>query len=118
MTDDNQDLYDDDLDDVEIIEEYDDETAATGFGGTEFAIGLIVGVALGAVVALLAAPQAGVRTRRDLGRKARRIRHDVEDRWDHAQRDLQRNVRRGKRKIRGKVEKAAKKTRKAVKRLA
>lgn len=117
MTDDDQELYDDDLDELEIVEEDDDDLAAPGFSGPEFAAGLILGAVLGAVVALLAAPQAGTRTRRDLGRKARRIRHDVEDRWDGAHRQVKRKVRRRKRKIRGKVEKATKRTRKAIERL-
>jgi gas vesicle protein len=73
-----------------------------------------VGAVLGAVVALLAAPQAGTRTRRDIGRKARRIRHEVEDRWDGAHRQVRRKVRRRKRKIKGQVEKVTKRTRKAI----
>ncbi len=117
MTDDDQDLYDDSLDEIDIDEEDDDEMAATGFRGPEFATGLILGAVLGAVIALLAAPHTGARTLRDLGRKARRIRHDVEGRWDGAQRDLRRQVRRRKRKIRGQVKKATKGTRKAIKRL-
>lgn len=117
MTDDDQDLNDDILDELEIDEEDDDEMPATGFRGPEFATGLILGVVLGAVVALLAAPKAGARTRRDLGRRARRFRHEVEDRWDGAQRDVRRRVRRRKRKIRGQVEKVTKRTRKAIKQL-
>ena len=117
MTDDDQELYDDVLDELEIDEEDDDDLAAPGFRGPEFATGLILGAVLGAVIALLAAPQAGARTRRDLGRRARRIRHDVEDRWDGAHRDVRRQVRRRKRKIKGKVEKATKRTRKAIERL-
>ena len=113
MTDDDQDLYDDSLDEIEMVEEEDDEMAAAGFRGPEFATGLILGAVLGAVIALLAAPH----TRRDLGRKARRIRHDVEDRWDGAQRDLRRQVRRRKRKLRGQVKKATKRTRTAIERL-
>lgn len=116
MTDEDQDRYDDSLDEFDSVEEDDDEMAAIGFRGAEFATGLILGAVLGAVIALLAAPQAGARTRRGLGRKARRIRHEVEDRWDGAQRDLRRQVRRRKRKIRGQVEKATKRTRKAIKR--
>jgi gas vesicle protein len=118
VTDDDQELYDDDLDDLEIVEEEDEEMAATGFRGPEFATGLILGAVLGAVIALLAAPHTGARTRRDLGRKARRVRHDVEDRWDGAHRNVQRKVRRRKRKVRGQVETATKRTRKAIKRLS
>lgn len=113
MTDDDQDLNDDVLDELEIDEQDEEEMAETGLRGPEFAAGLMLGAVLGAVVALLAAPQAGARTRRDIGRKARRIRHDVEDRWDGAHRD----VRRRKRKIRGQVDKVAKRTRKAIKQL-
>jgi gas vesicle protein len=117
VTDDDQERYDDELDDFEIVEEEDDEMDDTGFRGPEFATGLILGAALGAVIALLAAPHTGARTRRDLGRKARRIRHGVEDRWDGVHRDVRRKVRRRKRKIRGQVEQATKRTRKAIGRL-
>ncbi len=120
MTDDDQELYDEDLDnldELEVVEEDDADLAAPGFGGPEFVAGLILGAALGAVVALLAAPQAGTRTRREIGRKARRIRHEVEDRWDGAHRKVRRKVKRRKRKIRGQVEKANKRTRKVIERL-
>lgn len=42
----------------------------------------LVGALIGAGVAMLYAPQSGERTRRDLGRKARRIRRDVEGRLE------------------------------------
>jgi len=117
VTDDDQELYDDDLDELDVVEEDDADLDVRGFGGPEFAAGLILGAVLGAVAALLAAPQAGTRTRRDIGRKARRIRHDVEDRWDGAHRKVRRKVRQRKRKIKGRVEKATKRTRKVIERL-
>jgi gas vesicle protein len=42
----------------------------------------LIGALAGAAVAMLYAPQSGERTRRDLSRRAKRIRRDVEDRFD------------------------------------
>lgn len=60
--------------------------AETGSGAAKGSLGLIAGAILGAGVALLYAPQAGARTRREIryysrraGRKARRIARDVSD---------------------------------------
>ena len=110
-------LDEDEFDDIEIIEEDDPSGTEHAFRGAEFASGLLIGVVAGAVIALLFAPQAGPRTRRGIGRRVRRLRSDAEDRWDHAQRDLRKQVRRRKRKIQGKLDKVTKRTRKAVKRL-
>jgi gas vesicle protein len=42
----------------------------------------LIGALAGAAVAMLYAPQSGERTRRDLSRRAKRIRRDVGDRFD------------------------------------
>lgn len=50
----------------------------SGAGAKWFLFGAILGAGLG----LLFAPQSGERTRRELGRRARQLRDDAEERWD------------------------------------
>jgi gas vesicle protein len=50
--------------------------------GRSFAAGLLLGVLIGAGVALLFAPQSGEDTRRLLRRRARRLARDARDRYD------------------------------------
>jgi len=114
---DELDVDDEMFDEVEIIDEDEGEDVEAGFRGADFAGGLLLGVMVGAALALLLAPQAGPRTRRNIGRKVRRLRADAEHRLEGAQRDLRKQVRRRKRKIKGKIDKVSKRTRKAVKRL-
>ncbi len=112
----HEDELDDDVEEFEIIEEEEDG-GDEAFGAAEFVSGLVIGVAAGAMVALLFAPQAGVRTRRKLGRRARHLRDQAEDRLHDSSRDLRKQVRRGRRKIKGKIDRATKRTKKVVKRL-
>jgi len=55
-----------------------------------FAAGLILGALVGAGLALLLAPQSGAETRRELGRRARRLADETRDRYDEAKRRLRR----------------------------
>lgn len=117
MVRDELDADDEMFDEVEIIDEDEGAEIEAGFRGADFAGGLLLGVMVGAALALLLAPQAGPRTRRNIGRKVRRLRADAEHRLEGAQRDLRKQVKRRKRKIKGKIDKVSKRTRKAVKRL-
>jgi gas vesicle protein len=53
-----------------------------GGSARPFAAGLIIGGLLGAGLALLFAPQSGEETRRLLRRRAKRIAHEAQDRYD------------------------------------
>jgi hypothetical protein len=64
-----------------------------------FATGVVLGLALGAGVALLFAPQAGDDTRHSLARRGRRLARRGRDAWDDLRDELQRAARR--RRLRG-----------------
>lgn len=51
-------------------------------GVTHFVSGLVLGIVIGAGVALLSAPQSGRRTRRRIRRAAVDVRDQAGDRWD------------------------------------
>jgi YtxH-like protein len=53
-----------------------------------FAAGIIVGLALGAGVALLLAPQSGADTRHDIVRRGRRIKRRSRTAWDDLRSEL------------------------------
>lgn len=57
--------------------EYEDDARAFNFVS-----GLICGVAIGAGVALLMAPESGKRTRRRITRQAGHLREDASGRWE------------------------------------
>lgn len=57
--------------------EYDDDAQVLNFLS-----GMMVGVAIGAGLALLTAPQSGRRTRRRIRRTAGTVRDTATDRWD------------------------------------
>ena len=60
---------------------------------TIFAAGLVVGVALGAGIALLFAPESGAATRRALVRRGRRVTLRGRDAWDDLRDELRTAVR-------------------------
>jgi hypothetical protein len=62
-----------------------------------FAAGIVVGLAVGAGVALLLAPQAGADTRRTLGRQTRRIGQRGHDAWDDLRDEFRRALRQRRR---------------------
>jgi hypothetical protein len=64
---------------------------------TAFAAGIMLGVALGAGVALLFAPESGAETRRALARRGRRVTMRGRDTWDDLRDELQNAVRNRKR---------------------
>ena len=73
---------------------YEDES-----GGVPFLAGLVVGVAMGAGLALLMAPQSGRRTRRRLVRRVEDVADDAVDRWDGVTDELRSAVRSGRKRL-------------------
>ena len=64
-----------------------------------FAVGTLLGAAIGAGAALLLAPQTGEEARQGLARRGRRLRARTENAWDDLRDELQFAARRGRRKI-------------------
>ena len=62
-----------------------------------FAAGVVLGLAVGAGVALLFAPESGVEVRRSLARRGRRVRIRSRDAWDDLRDELRTAVRNRKR---------------------
>lgn len=73
---------------------YDDENA-----GASFVAGMIVGVAIGAGLALLLAPQSGRRMRRTLARRVEDVTDDAAGRLGDVTGDLRSAVKAGRRKM-------------------
>ena len=90
-----------DGDDDETDETHEDEEWRTDWRqiGT-LGLGVAVGVALGAGVALLLAPMSGEDTREFIGHRARRIRGRASDRWDDLRDELRYAAHRGRKRIR------------------
>ena len=63
-------------------------------------LGVAIGVAVGAGVALLLAPMSGEETRDFIGTRARRIRGRAADRWDDLRDELRYAARRGRKRVR------------------
>jgi len=76
----------------------DREPADSGWGGTTFVAGVVLGALIGAGIALLVAPVSGAVTRRRLGVRARelgdRAREGLEEATHRARRDLLRRRKR------------------------
>jgi gas vesicle protein len=78
----------------EVSMYYDDESPVVSFIS-----GLVVGVAIGAGLALLLAPESGRRTRRKLARSVEGIRDTASDRWDGVSGDLRSAVKSSRKKL-------------------
>lgn len=68
-------------------------------GGLPFLTGVVVGVAIGAGLALLVAPQSGRRTRRRLARTVEDVADDAVGRWDDVADELRSAVRSSRKKL-------------------
>jgi len=73
-------------------------------GTTGFAAGLIVGALLGASIALLFAPDRGDRTRRAVRRKLRELREEAAEGLEQAGKVTRKDVLRRRRQLRAQVE--------------
>ncbi len=72
--------------------------SATSTNGTaRLAAGLVIGLAVGAGVALLLAPRAGAETRQAIARRGDRLRRRGRDAWDDLAYEFQRATRRRRR---------------------
>lgn len=69
------------------------------YSATSFVSGLLLGVALGAGLTLLVAPQSGRRTRRALVRSMEDAADTAVDRWDDVTDELRSAVRTGRKKL-------------------
>jgi gas vesicle protein len=78
---------------------------------TIFAVGALLGAAVGAGAALLFAPQSGARTRHDLARHGRHLRSRTADAWDDLRHELRYAARRGRRKLGRKLSRAVRERR-------
>jgi|SRR3954453_14547300 gas vesicle protein len=73
---------------------------------TVFAAGIVVGIAVGAGVALLFAPDSGIETRRSIVRRSRRVGRRSRDAWDDLRDELRNAVRNRRRAWRLKRQRA------------
>ena len=69
---------------MSIRDEHDDDS-----GGASGVKWFLAGAILGAGLALLFAPQAGARTRRDIGKRARKLRADAEASYDDLTKEVE-----------------------------
>jgi gas vesicle protein len=67
--------------------------------GLPFLTGVVVGVAIGAGLALLVAPQSGRRTRRRLARTVEDVADDAVGRWDDVADEFRSAVKSGRKKL-------------------
>jgi len=82
----------------------DEDRSASAAGG--FAAGLIVGALVGATVALLFAPERGDRTRRAVRKRLERLREDAGSELERAGALTRRELLRRRRRLRAQVERA------------
>ena len=88
------------VDDADDVDEQVNESEREGSGVAMFAGGLMLGLAVGAGLALLMAPQAGDETRRLIRRRARRLGEHMSDRVEDLRDDIRRSARKGEKNLR------------------
>jgi hypothetical protein len=82
------------------VEERDLESEQDSSGVAMFGAGLMLGLAVGAGLALLLAPQAGDETRRLIKRRAKRLGDHVSESVEDLRDDIRRSARRGEKRLR------------------
>lgn len=85
-------------DDADDVQEIDVERDSSGVA--MFSAGLMLGVAVGAGLALLLAPQSGDETRRLITRRAKRLGEHVSESVEDLRDDIRRSARRGEKRLR------------------
>ena len=105
---------DDELADDELEDELEEDERGEALGTSYdeptdwrrvglFGAGLAIGLAVGAGVALLVAPQSGAETRDQIGERARGLRDRAAGRWDDLRDEIRWAVRRGRTRARRKL---------------
>ncbi|HXE59908.1 MAG TPA: YtxH domain-containing protein [Gemmatimonadaceae bacterium] len=87
-------------DEADDVEEQEIEVERDSSGVAVFGAGLVLGLAVGAGLALLLAPQAGDETRRLIKRRARRLGEHVSESVEDLRDDIRRSARRGEKRLR------------------
>jgi len=85
----------------------DDEPDGSAWSTRSFLTGILVGVAVGAGVALLLAPASGEQTRRAIRRKAKAISRDAAGGWVSARQEARRLLREKKAALQDRIEQVA-----------
>ncbi len=88
-----------------------EEPTAEAHGAGSFVAGIVVGALIGAGIALLFAPDTGVRTRKRLRRGARALRARAGEGLDDAARRTRRDLVRRRRRLEAQLERLAKQAR-------
>jgi gas vesicle protein len=83
-----------------------DEDHALGSAGS-FVAGILLGAVIGAGIAVLFAPAAGERTRRQLGRRMRDLRARAEEGLDDATRRARKDLIKRRRRLRARLDRLA-----------
>jgi gas vesicle protein len=83
------------------MDQHEDESAR-GSGG--LIAGIVIGALIGAGIALLAAPNTGEDTRRQISRRARGLRDDAAERFDDLSVRARRELKRRRRQLRDRLE--------------
>lgn len=87
-------------DDADDVEEQGSDSEDERSGAAMFGAGLMLGLAVGAGLALLLAPRAGDETRRIIKRRARRLGDHVSESVEDLRDDIRRSARRGEKRLR------------------
>ena len=103
------DLSGDDMDEGEM-----DFTDKDERGAASFVAGVVLGAVLGAGIALLFAPEKGLKSRERLGRRMRSLGESAKGGIDEAARQATRDLLRRRRRLRHQLDELARETRKTL----
>jgi len=102
LEDENDDELEDEEEDEEDLEDEEEALVDEGDGVAglrSFAVGLVLGAALGAGVAMLLTPERGETVRRRLGRNIRQLRHDAREQLDDWRGDAHKEIQRRRKRL-------------------